>query len=174
MKSKGSNLLFLIISIVVLICVIALIAHFTISKDGAVTKVVEEEKEYNNEEVIEELDLIIRKKYIDIFNSSTENRVSIDEVYDSGNVISKMIEDDVLEKFVEYDEEGNKKEIENKYYIKVSNLKMDITSGKGENGSKKDIFVVEKKQDVDEYVVKYYDNKSEIQEIGNLDFTPEV
>lgn len=174
MKKKGSNLLVLIISIVVLIGVIALIAHFTISKDGAVTKVVEEEKEYNNEEVIEELDLIIRKKYIDIFNSSTENRVSIDEVYDSGNVISKMIEDDVLEKFVEYDEEGNKKEIENKYYIKVSNLKMDITSGKGENGSKKDIFVVEKKQDVDEYVVKYYDNKSETQEIGTLDFTPEV
>ena len=173
MKSKGSNLLFLMISIVVLIGVIALIVYFTISKDGAVTKVVEE-KEYNNEEVVEELDLIIRKKYIDIFNSSTENRVSIDEVYDSGNVISKMIEDDILEKLIEYDEEGNKKEIENKYYIKVFNLKMDITSGKGENGSKKDIFVVEKKQDVDEYVVKYYDNKSETQEIGTLDFTPEV
>lgn len=174
MKSKGSNLLFLIISILILIGVIATIVYFTVSKDGAVTKVVEEEKEYNNEEVIEELDLIIRKKYIEIFNSSSENRVSIEQVYDSTAVINKMLEDNTLEKYVEIDEEGNKKEIENKYFIKVSNLKMDITSGKGENGSAKDVFIVEKKQDSDEYVVKYYDYKTEIQEIGSLDFNPEV
>ena len=51
---------------------------------------------------------------------------------------------------------------------------MDITSGTGENGSDKDIFTIEKNLETGEHIVKYYDNKGEAQDVGKLNFTPEV
>ena len=173
---KGtSRTIFLIISILIIIAIVAFALHFALSKDGAVTKIVEDEKTYNNVEVVEEINLTIRKKYIDIYTYSVENKVALETVYNSDIVLEKIVNDGLIEVYTEINEEdGSKKEIENKFYISVPNLKMDITSGMGTNGSDKDIFTIEKNLETGEHVVKYYDNKGEVQEVGKLNFTPEV
>ena len=172
---KGtSKTIILIISILILIAGVGLVLHFALSKDGAVTKIVEDEKEYNNVEVVEEINLTIRKKYIEIYTYSVENKVALEEVYNSDTVLEKFENDGLIEKYTEIKEDGTKVEKENKFYIKVSNLKMDITSGTGENGSNKDIFTIEKNLETGEHIVKYYDNKGEVKDVGKLNFTPEV
>lgn len=173
--SKGtSKTLILIISIIILIIGIVVALRLTVSKDGAVTKIVEEEKAYNNNEVVEEINLTIRKKYIEIYNVSVENKVALVDIYNSDIVLDKIVQDGLIEKYIKINEDGTKEEIENKFYIIVPNLKMDITSGKGENGSNKDIYTIEKNETTGEHIVKYYNNKGEVSDVGVLNFTPEV
>ena len=73
--------------ILILIAGVGLVLHFALSKDGAVTKIVEDEKEYNNVEVVEEINLTIRKKYIEIYTYSVENKVALVEVYNWDTVL---------------------------------------------------------------------------------------
>ena len=174
MKKGTSRTIVLIISIIFLIAVIGLILYFTLSKDGAVTKIVEEEKEYNNVEVVEEINLTIRKKYIEIYKVSIENSIALEQIYNSDIVLEKIVEDKLIEKYTKINEDGSKEIVENKFYIVVPNLKMDITSGMGENGSNKDIYTIEKNLETGEHIVKYYNYKSEVQDVGVLNFTPEV
>ena len=65
------NLLFLLLSIVVLIGIIYAIIHFTMGKEGAITRVTTDEKEFNNTEVLETLNLAIRKAYIDTYKEAS-------------------------------------------------------------------------------------------------------
>lgn len=174
MRKGTSKTIILIISMIILVAVIGIILYFTLSKDGAVTKIVEDEKTYNNVEVVEEINLTIRKKYIEIYTYSVENKVALADIYNSDIVLEKIEEDGLIEKYTEIKEDGSKKTVENKFYIVVPNLKMDITSGKGANGSDKDIFIIEKNLETGEHIVKYYDNKGEVQDVGKLNFTPEV
>ena len=174
MKKGTSKTIVLIISIIALIALAAVVFKFTLSKDGAVTKVVEDEKKYNNEEVVEEINLSIRKKYIEIYNASIANSVPVDQIYNSDVVLEKIRQDGLIDVYTNIKEDGNKEEVKDKFYIKVSNLKMDITSGVGENGSDKDIYVIEKNQETGEHIVKYYNSKKEVQDVGILNFTPEV
>lgn len=174
MKKGTSKTIVLIISIIALIALAAVVFKFTLSKDGAVTKVVEDEKKYNNEEVVEEINLSIRKKYIEIYNASIANSVPVDQIYNSDVVLEKIRQDGLIDVYTNIKEDGTKEEVKDKFYIKVSNLKMDITSGVGENGSDKDIYVIEKNQETGEHIVKYYNSKKEVQDVGILNFTPEV
>ena len=174
MKKGTSKTIVLIISIIALIALAAVVFKFTLSKDGAVTKVVEDEKKYNNEEVVEEINLSIRKKYIEIYNASIANSVPVDQIYNSDVVLEKIRQDGLIDVYINIKEDGIKEEVKDKFYIKVSNLKMDITSGVGENGSDKDIYVIEKNQETGEHIVKYYNSKKEVQDVGILNFTPEV
>ena len=174
MKKGTSKTIVLIISIIALIALAAVVFKFTLSKDGAVTKVVEDEKKYNNEEVVEEINLSIRKKYIEIYNASIANSVPVDQIYNSDVVLEKIRQDGLIDVYTNIKKDGTKEEVKDKFYIKVSNLKMDITSGVGENGSDKDIYVIEKNQETGEHIVKYYNSKKEVQDVGILNFTPEV
>ena len=61
-------------------------------------------------------------------------------------------------------------ENENKYYINVSALRSDIKQGKGEKGSSKDVYVVEKSEKTEDYEVVYLKNENERISIGNLEF----
>lgn len=174
MKKGTSKTIVLIISIIAIMALAAVAFKLTLSKDGAVTKVVEDEKKYNNEEVVEEINLSIRKKYIEIYNASIANSVPVDQIYNSDVVLEKIRQDGLIDVYTNIEEDGTKEDVKDKFYIKVSNLKMDITSGVGENGSDKDIYVIEKNQETGEHRVKYYNNKKEVQDIGVLNFTPEV
>lgn len=174
MKKGTSKTIVLIISIIALIALAAVVFKFTLSKDGAVTKVVEDEKKYNDEEVVEEINLSIRKKYIEIYNASIANSVPVDQIYNSDVVLEKIRQDGLIDVYTNIIEDGTKEEVKDKFYIKVFNLKMDITSGVGENGSDKDIYVIEKNQETGEHIVKYYNSKKEVQDVGVLNFTPEV
>lgn len=174
MEKRKSNLLFLVISIIVIVIVIVVGLKLTVSKDGAVTKAVEDEKAYNDLEVVEELNLSIRKKYIDIYKETSENNIPVDHVYNSDLVLSKFEEEGFIEKYKETTESGDELEVKDKFYIKVENLKMDITSGTGANGSGRNIYVIEKNQETGEHIVKFYTLMGEVREVGKLDFTPEV
>lgn len=174
MDKRKSNLLFFVVSIIILAIAGVVIFKLTVSKDGAVTKVVEDEKAYNNLEVVEELNLSIRKKYIDIYKETSENNIPVDHVYNSDLVLSKFEEEGFIEKYKETTESGETVEVKDKFYIKVANLKIDLTSGTGENGSGRNIYVIEKNQETGEHIVKFYTLLGEVQEVGKLDFTPEV
>lgn len=174
MKKGTSRAIVLIFSIICIIALIVIAFKFTLSKDGAVTKVVEDEKKYNNEEVVEEINLTIRKIYIDSYKVSVDNSINIEQVYNEENVLTRLIQDGLIEKYVKISDDNKKEEVKDKYLVRVSNLKMDITSGTGVNGTDKDIYTIEKKDASNEFVVRYYNNKSEMQEIGKLNFKPEV
>lgn len=162
------NLLFLLLSIVVLIGIIYAIIHFTMGKEGAITRVTTDEKEFNNTEVLETLNLAIRKAYIDTYKEASENKVAVDQIYNSDKVLSSFVDLGYIEKY-KTDEEGVEM-----YYIIVDNLKVDITNGKGENGSNKDLFVIEKNNVDGSHMIEYFNSNGEKELIGSLNFTPEV
>ena len=172
---EGKNIKLFLISLIIIAAIIGVSVYFVVFRDGNVMNVVNVELEYNNEEVVEELNLAIRKEYIEIYTKATENKIAVDSIYTSDLVLSNFVDKDIIEKYVEYDEENDtSKEIDNKFYVVVNNLKMDITAGKGENGSGKDIFTIEKNMETGVHEVMYYNSKQEATKIGELNFTPEV
>ena len=137
---------------------------FVFGNNGILTKVTEDEVEYNKTEVLEELNTIVTEIYLEVYKTATATEgATIDSLYNAEIVIQKLREKGIIQNYKNIDG----KDIENKYYISVENFKRDVAkSGIGENGAEKNIYLLELKDD--KLIVNYYDNKGEIQTIGDL------
>lgn len=154
----------LIITIIILLILAGGAIIFVFGKNGVFTKVTADEVEYNKNEVLEELNTMVTEVYLESYKTATSTEgASIDSLYNEEIVIEKLKEKEVIENYKNKDGIA----IENKYYIAIENFKRDVTkSVLGENGSEKNVFVLELKDN--EYIVNYYNSKEEVQTIGKL------
>ena len=163
------KILTLIITIIIVIGIIVAVVIFVFGENGVLTKATEGEAEWNKKEVLEEINILLKPIYVEAHKSSVESGRHIDEFYNPNIIVIKFKEKNIIENYKDID--GN--EIEGKYYVKVDSLKGDVSQyGTGENGSEKDMFVIEWGDNG--YVVNYYDNKSELEYIGPLEVVQDI
>lgn len=182
-KQNGLGLLSLIIIIVILIILAGVAFKLILGDDGVLDKVTTEEVEYNKTEVLEELNFMITEKYLDAYKKSTSSgkNNNIEQYYNIEKVIKFLKGYSGGETGDDYTNQDSKVVIEDlagitdMYFIKISELKTDISGyGEGENkeGSK-DLFFI-KKENEQEYKVYYKNSNEEDEEIGLLEFEPEI
>lgn len=169
-EEKGLTTVNLIFLIIIIIATIGVIIHFSVGDEGVITRVSKNEEEFNKTEILDEINFAITQKYLGTYKNEAVNGKKIEEVYNKDVAINYLKEKEIIE---EYSNEEGKKE-ENKYYVKVENLKKDINQGKGQNGSIKDIYILEKSDKTDDYTLFYIKNNEEKINIGNLQFDPEL
>ena len=140
-KQNGLSMISLVIIIVLLIVAIGVAVKFLGGDNGLVSQVANEEKEYNKNEIIEDLNEIITEKYLEEFKKASDNKeLDINSLYNATIVKDYLIEKCYIEEYL--DKENNK--VENTYFINKDLLKRDIKNyGKGENGKEKDLYIVE-------------------------------
>lgn len=182
-KERGLGLISLAIIIIILLILAGVAFKLILGSDGVLEKVTTEEVEYSKTEVLEELNLIIREKYLDAYNKAIEKGKTnnIEQYYTSDKVIKFLKGYSGGESGEDYSIQDAKVIIEDlvnstdMYYIKISELNFDISNyGKGDNKeNSKDFFFI-KKQSEEIYKVYYKNVKGEDEEIGELDIKPEI
>ena len=164
-NNEGKAFLKLLIVIVILFLIGFMAYKWAIGRDGIITKVTTDEKEYNQSEVLQEINVIITQKYLEAYSKATsggENK--IEQFYNADKVMLYL-------KGYTCDETGNintetepteTKYIEdltfeeNCYYVKIENFKRDITSyGIGENAEDSNDYFVIKVED-ENYNLYYF------------------
>ena len=185
-----------VIICILIVLAIFYIAHkSTLGEDGIVTKASNVEIEYNKKEIINIFKSTITEKYLACYNETkTDASKKLADLYSEEVAINYLKEKGYLEYYFfseyneqtgkyKYDEEKQEAEDDNTlkrndiFYIKLNDENSDITLyGKGakytnNDINKNDVFLLEKKQDEEgKYILKYYNLKGEVEEIGKLDF----
>lgn len=154
-KESGFAYQILVLIIIIIIAVAGVVVNKVVGKNGMVNRAVKVENEYSKEDVLEKINYIVTQKFIEINNQAKANNQNIAELYNSDVVIEYLKQSFIIVET--FDEEGNLQE--GIYDIDVTKLKNDEMQIEG-------TFKLEKKQD--KYIVIYYDNENNPQEIGEL------
>lgn len=166
-NENGSSIIALVITIIVLIAIAGLGVFLTIGEDGILTQVGDEETEYNKTEIIEQLNSFLTHKYIEDYHKESGN--NIEKYYNEDEIIKYLKDNNYIEDF--YEVKASEK-TENKYFIKVENLKINITQfGLGKNGNNggngKGLFFLQKEENG--LIVYYINLTGETEKIGELE-----
>ena len=131
-REDGLSIVALIIIIVILV-VVAVLAYIKIfGEKGIVTQYSESETEYNKEEVVDKLNLIVKEKYIFDSKYATENNQNIDDIYTAEALIKYLMEQEYIEEL----KDVNDNVVQDQYYINAQKLNGDTASAvTNENGS---------------------------------------
>ncbi len=87
-NNEGKAFLKLLIVIVILFLIGFMAYKWAIGRDGIITKVTTDEKEYNQSEVLQEINVIITQKYLEAYSKATsggENK--IEQFYNADKVM---------------------------------------------------------------------------------------
>lgn len=182
-KENGLTLTALVITIIVLMILAGISLHFLIGENGVLEKATTVEAEYSKSEILEELNLIITEKYLDAYNKATKDGKSgnIEQYYNIEKVIQFLKGYSGSETGDDYSVQDSKVVIvdlvgaTDMYFINVSELNKDLSGyakGKNEEGSKDFFFI--KKESEEVYKVYYRNSHREDEEIGELQFQPQV
>ena len=176
-NNEGKAFLKLLIAIVVLALIGYIGYRWAVSRDGIIRKVTTDEKEYNKSEVLQEIDEIITKKYLEVYGKATAGgEDKIEEFYNADKVML-YLKGYTPDENGEINTEGEPTETayiedlaseENCYYVKIENFKRDITNnGKGKNEADSGDYFFIKKED-DTYNLYYKNANLETEQIGAL------
>lgn len=168
-KENGASIILLILVIIVLI-IIAGVSLNIVYKN--VNKYTETEVEYNKEEIVEKLNLIVKEKYVLDYKYASENNKNIDEIYSSDTVVQYLLDKNIIEQL----KDVNDNLVENQYFINPDALNSDIaTNVLNENGSNSNGTKVFKIKKLDDKYMIYFVNKyGDEEELGELVMKPEV
>ena len=168
-KENGASIILLILVIIVLI-IIAGVSLNIVYKN--VNKYTETEVEYNKEEIVEKLNLIVKEKYVLDYKYASENNKNIDEIYSSDTVVQYLLDKNIIEQL----KDVNDNLVENQYFINPDALNSDIaTNVLNENGSSSNGTKVFKIKKLDDKYMIYFVNKyGDEEELGELVMKPEV
>lgn len=168
--------IFSLISLVIVIAILIVIAVFVGNKlfgrEGVVDQYKEADTEYNKTEIVENLNLMIKEKYVLDYKYAQENKKDIDEIYNTETIFSYLLEKGYLEPLKDI----NDNLVEDQYYINADSLHTDIATavinenGSASNGTK--LFKVKKIED--KYMIYFIDKYGEEEELGELILKPEV
>lgn len=186
-----------IIAIAITLLIVSVIGwnvyKIVMGRNGVVRKVGSVEIEYDSVEVLEKLSVMVKEKYLAVYNETKESSdKKLDDLYNVDVAISNLVENGVLEYYyyTNYDEnskqytyltnEENTAEIQKRtdlYWINSSKIEGVEYIGKGKKYTdnnevnKNDVFVLEKNTENSfiNYCVKYYDSTGKEKEIGNID-----
>ena len=171
-REDGLSIVALIIIIVILV-VVAVLAYIKIfGEKGIVTQYSESETEYNKEEVVDKLNLIVKEKYIFDSKYATENNQNIDDIYTAEALIKYLMEQEYIEEL----KDVNDNVVQDQYYINAQKLNGDTASAvTNENGSDSNGTKVFKIKKVEErYMIYFVDKYGEETELGELVIKPEI
>lgn len=154
-KESGFAYQILVLIIIIIIAVAGVVVNKVVGKNGMVNKAVKVENEYSKEDVLEKINYIVTQKFIEINNQAKANNQNIAELYNSDVVIEYLKQSFIIVET--FDEDGNLQE--GTYDIDVTKLKDDEMQIEG-------TFKLERKED--KYIIIYYDNENNPQEIGEL------
>ena len=168
-KENGASIILLVIVIVVLV-IIAGVALHVVYKN--LNRFTETEVEYNKEEIVEKLNLIVKEKYVLDYKYASENNKNIDEIYSADTVLQYLLDKNIIEQLKDI----NDNIVENQYFINPDALNSDIaTSVINENGSNSNGTKVFKIKKLEEKYMIYFVNKyGDEEELGELIMKPEV
>lgn len=156
-KETGFAYQVLVLVIILIIAIAGVIINKIIGKDGMVNKVVEVETEFSKEDILEKINYKVTQKFIELNNQANQNHQNILEIYNENVVIEFLKQNEIIHET--FDESGNL--IDNVFEIDISKLtdeeKSAVNIGK---------FQLEKIEN--EYVVVYYDENGETEQIGKL------
>ena len=171
-REDGLSIIALIIIIVILIIIAVFAYNKIFGEDGIVTQYSENETEYNKEEIVDKLNLIVKEKYILDSKYAVENNQNIDEVYTAETLIQYLKDKEYIEEL----KDVNDNVVEDQYYINAPNITGDLaTSVVNENGSDSNGTKVFKIKKVEEkYMIYFVDKFGEETELGELVIKPEV
>lgn len=181
-KNNGLSWVALTVIIIALIGFAGVTCELILGDDGVVEKATKEEAKYNKSEVLEELNLVITENYLSSYKKATkEGKNNLEKFYNTEKVIKYLKGYSGGETGEDYSVQDSKVIIEDlvgttdMYFVRVTELNKDITSfGKGENKQdSKDFFYI-KKESEEVYKVYYRNSDLEDEEIGVLQFKPEV
>lgn len=157
LKEDGFAYQVLVLIIIIVIAIGGVLINKVIGKDGMVNKVVEVESEFSKEDVLERLNNKVTQKFIELNNTAKQNKQNISELYNQDVVIEFLKQNSMI--VASQDEEGNL--LDGIYDIDVSKVK-DETEENLNIGT----FKLEKREN--QFMVVYYDENGESQEIGEL------
>ena len=80
-KDAGFSIIGLIITIVILLVVAVIAINKIFGDNGIVSQYKEEDTEYNKNEVVENINFIIKEKYFGDYKYASENDKNINEIY---------------------------------------------------------------------------------------------
>jgi len=168
-KENGASIILLVIVIVVL-AIIAGVALHVVYKN--LNRFTETEVEYNKEEIVEKLNLIVKEKYVLDYKYASENNKNIDEIYSADTVLQYLLDKNIIEQLKDI----NDNIVENQYFINPDALNSDIaTNVLNENGSNSNGTKVFKIKKLDDNYMIYFVNKyGDEEELGELIMKPEV
>lgn len=156
-KEQGVAYQMLILIVIIVIAVAGVLINKIIGKNGIIEQATIVENEFSKEEIVEKLNQKITQKFIELNNVAKQNNQNISEIYNADVVIEFLKQNVIIQEL--YNEEGQVKE--GIYDINIKNLKED-----NEDGTQIGTFKLEKREE--KYVVVYYTEKGEQQDIGEL------
>lgn len=171
-REDGLSIISLIIIIVILLLVAGFAVHKIFGENGVVNKLSEADDEYNQTEIVDKLNLIVKEKYILDYKYAQENQKNIDEIYTNETVIKYLLDKKMIEEF----KDVNDNLVENEYFINPEFLNTDLAvNAIKENGSEGNGTKVYKIKKINEKYMIYFVNKEgEEKELGELILKPKV
>lgn len=137
-----------------------------------IVELKEADTEYNKEEVVNNLNFIIKEKYFFEYKYASENHINFEELYNTDAVIKSLIDNGHIEQLKDI----NDNPVENQYYIHPDTLKSDIEkneineNGSNSNGTK--VFKIKKLED--KFMIYFVDKYGEEEELGELIIYPDI
>lgn len=176
-NNEGKALLKLLIAIIILALIGVMAYRWAVGRNGIITKVTTDEKEYNQSEVLQEINVIITQKYLEAYSKATSDGENKIEQFYNADKVMLYLKGYTCDEKGDINTEGEPTETayiedlfseENCYYVKIENFKRDITNhGKGENDeNSSDYFFIKKEGEA--YNLYYKDTNMEIEQIGAL------
>lgn len=156
-KENGFAYQILILIVIIIIAIAGVLINKIIGKDGIIEQATLVEEEFSKEDILEKLNFKITQKFIELNNIAKENNQNISEIYNANVVIEFLKQNVIIEEI--FDDDGNVKE--GVYNINIQNLKED-----DEDETPIGTFKLEKRDE--NYIVVYYDEDNNSQDIGNL------
>lgn len=171
-KEDGLSIISLIIIIVILVVILGIAAKVILGEGGILEKYSQADYEYNKNEIVEKLNIIIKEKYVLDYKYALENKKDINEIYSEEIVFQYLLDSGYIEQLKDIKDNL----VQDQYFIKPDSLDSDIaTNAIRENGSKGNgtkIFKIKKLED--KYMIYFVDKYGEEEEIGELILKPEV
>lgn len=171
-KQEGLSIISLIIIIIILIIIATFAVNKIFGKDGVVDNYKKVDTEYNKEEIVNKLNLIIKEKYVLDYKYATENKKNIDEIFNEQAVMNYLLENNYIEQLKDIDDNL----VQDQYFINPDSLNSDIATNEiKENGSKGNgtkVFKIKKENG--KYEIYFVDKYGEEEDLGELIIKPEV
>lgn len=168
-KQDGLSILVLLLVSVLLVVGIGFAGNFIWN---IVVEMKDADTEYNKEEVVNNLNFIIKEKYFFEYKYASENNINFEELYNTDAVIKSLIDNGHIEQLKDI----NDNPVEDQYYIHPETLKSDIEqneineNGSDSNGTK--VFKIKKIED--KFMIYFVDKYGEEEELGELVIYPDI
>ena len=162
-----------IIALILLIVVVAAVLGVVGTKAWQIFQGMrDEDTEYNKTEIVEDVNLIVKEKYVFDYKYCLENNQNMDELYNETYLIDYL----KTEGYIEDLRDINDNPVQDQYYINAEKLNTDVSTnvinanGSAANGTK--VFKI-KKVDT-KYMICYVDKYGAEEELGELVIKPEI